>query len=204
MGRKCPTAVSQGRAMPVPQRVFGFQDCGSVGRGWGYTVGHGRKKPLVSQQIRVGQTVGRTQNRRCFDIMAEETEGKRKFALWIKESTLEQVRKWYKMDNCSSQSEFIEKAIQFYIGFISSNNGSDYLPRIITSTLKGIVNDSDNRISRILFKLAVEQAITMNVVAATCNIPRDQLEKLRATCVTQVKKSNGSYAFEDAYDFQKR
>lgn len=136
--------------------------------------------------------------------MPEDSEGKRKFALWIKESTLEQVRKWYKADNCSSQSEFIEKAIQFYIGFISSNNGSDYLPKIIISTLKGIVNDSDNRISRILFKLAVEQAITMNVVAATCNIPRDQLEKLRASCVTQVKRSNGSYAFEDAYDFQKR
>lgn len=74
--------------------------------------------------------------------MEEETaekEGKRKFALWIKESTLEQVRKWYRMDNCSSQSEFIEKAIQFYIGFISSDNGSDYLPKIIISTLKGIV-----------------------------------------------------------------
>lgn len=136
--------------------------------------------------------------------MAEKTEGKRKFALWIKESTLEQVRKWYRMDNCSSQSEFIEKAIQFYIGFISSDNGSDYLPKIIISTLKGIVNDSDNRISRILFKLAVEQAITMNVVAATCNISREQLEKLRGTCVSQVKRTNGAYSFEDAFDFQKR
>ena len=136
--------------------------------------------------------------------MAENTEGKRKFALWIRESSLEQVRKWYKADDCSSQSEFIEKAIHFYIGYISSENGSDYLPRIITSTVKGIVNDSDNRISRILFKLAVEQAITMNVVAATCGIDREQLEKLRGTCVAQVKRSNGVYAFEDAFDFQKR
>lgn len=136
--------------------------------------------------------------------MAENTEGKRKFALWIRESSLEQVRKWYKADDCSSQSEFIEKAIHFYIGYISSENGSDYLPKIITSTVKGIVNDSDNRISRILFKLAVEQAITMNVVAATCNIGREQLEKLRGTCVAQVKRSNGVYSFEDAFDFQKR
>lgn len=135
---------------------------------------------------------------------AAEKEGKRKFALWIKESTLEQVRKWYRMDNCSSQSEFIEKAIWFYVGFISSDNGSDYLPKIIISTLKGIVNDSDNRISRILFKLAVEQAITMNVVAATCNISREQLDKLRGTCVAQVKRTNGVYSFEDAFDFQER
>ena len=204
MGRKRPTPSLQGRATPAPQRVFGFGNCGSVRRGWGQPVGHESPFPLVSQQIRVGQTVGRTQNRRCFDIMAEKTEGKRKFALWIEESTLEQVRKWYKADNCSSQSEFIDKAIHFYIGFISSENGSDYLPKIIISTLKGIVNDSDNRISRILFKLAVEQAITMNVVAATCNISREQLEKLRGTCVAQVKRTNGSYSFEDAFDFQKR
>lgn len=134
----------------------------------------------------------------------DENDGKRKFALYIRESTLEEVRKWYPLDNCTSQSEFIEKAVQFYIGFISSNNGSDYLPKIIVSTLKGIVNESDNRISRILFKMAVEQAITMNVVAATCNISRDQLDKLRGTCVAQVKRSNGAYSFENAYDLQKR
>ena len=134
----------------------------------------------------------------------DENDGKRKFALYIRESTLEQVRKWYSQDNCTSQSEFIEKAIQFYIGFISSENGSDYLPKIITSTLKGIVNESDNRISRILFKMAVEQAITMNVVAATCNISRDQLDQLRAMCVNQVKKTSGSYSFQDAYDLQKK
>ena len=134
----------------------------------------------------------------------EENDGKRKFALYIRESTLEEVRKWYPLDNCTSQSEFIEKAVQFYIGFISSNNDSDYLPKIIVSTLKGIVNESDNRISRILFKMAVEQAITMNVVAATCNISRDQLDKLRGTCVAQVKRSNGAYSFENAYDLQKR
>jgi len=134
----------------------------------------------------------------------DEKDGKRKFALYIRESTLEEVRKWYPLDNCTSQSEFIEKAVQFYIGFISSNNGSDYLPKIIVSTLKGIVNESDNRISRILFKMAVEQAITMNVVAATCSINRDQLDKLRGTCVAQVKRTNGAYSFENAYDLQKR
>lgn len=50
-----------------------------------------------------------------------EKESKRKFALWVKESTLEQVRKWYQTDNCSSQSEFIEKAVWFYVGFLSTS-----------------------------------------------------------------------------------
>ncbi len=138
--------------------------------------------------------------------MTEENaqkEGKRKFAFWVKESTLEQVRKWYPLDNCSSQSEFIEKAIWFYVGYISSDNGSDYLPKILISTLKGILNESDNRISRILFKLAVEQAIAMNVIAATNGITKEQLRSLRGTCVQEVKKTHGVYSFDDAFDFQK-
>lgn len=138
------------------------------------------------------------------DNKIETKEGKRKFALWIRESTLEKVRQWYDEDNCASQSEFIEKAVLFYVGYLASNNAGDYMPKIIVSTLKAIVNESDNRINRILFKLAVEQAISMNVIAATCNISREQLDLLRAMCVNQVKKTSGSYSFQDAYDLQKK
>ena len=90
-------------------------------------------------------------------------EVKRKFALWIKESTLDMVENIYKEDNCGSRSEFIEKAIIFYIGYLSSNDNSQYLPNILTSTLKSIVAESDNRMNRMIFKLAVELAMTMNV-----------------------------------------
>jgi hypothetical protein len=133
-----------------------------------------------------------------------EKELKRRFQLWLKPSVLDMAEQLYEGDNCISKSEFIEKAIMFYAGYLFSEGSGDYLPKIITSTLKGIVNESDNRISRILFKMAVEQAITMNVVAATCNISRDQLDKLRGTCVAQVKRTNGAYSFENAYDLQKR
>jgi hypothetical protein len=44
----------------------------------------------------------------------------------------------------------------------------------------------------------------MNVVAATCSISREQLDQLRGMCVSQVKKTNGSYSSADAYDLQKR
>ena len=131
-------------------------------------------------------------------------EIKRRFQLWLKPSVLDMADDLYEKDNCGSRSEFIEKAIQFYAGYLYAQQSRDYLPIIITSTLKGIAAESTSQISRILFKLAVEQAITMNVVAAACNIGREQLEKLRGTCVAQVKRSNGVYSFEDAFDFQKR
>ena len=118
---------------------------------------------------------------------APEKELKRRFQLWLRPSVLDMAEELYECDNCISKSEFIEKAIQFYAGYLYSKQSQDYLPKIVTSTIKGITAENTNQICRILFKLAVELSITMNVVAATCNISREQLDQLRGMCVSQVK-----------------
>lgn len=130
-------------------------------------------------------------------------EVKRKFALWIKQSTINMVENIYKDDNCSSRSEFIEKAIIFYVGYLSANDNSQYLPNVVTSTLKSIVAESDNRMSRLIFKLAVELAMTMNIIASSQDIDKLTLTKLRGEYIKEVKKLNGSFSFDDAYDWQK-
>lgn len=133
----------------------------------------------------------------------ENMEEKRKFALWAKDSTLQMAKKLYKEDNCKSQSEFIEKAIIFYAGYLSSNKNDEYLPNIITSSLKSIVKESDNRMSRAIFKIAVELAITMNLIASSQDVDKITLDRLRGECIKEVKRLNGTFSFDDAYYWQK-
>ncbi len=130
-------------------------------------------------------------------------EKKKKFALWIYPDTLEKVEKIYRGDNCESRSEFIEKAVNFYIGYLTSEDKNSYLPNVVTSTLKSIVAESDNRTSRMLFKIAVELAVLQNVVAATNEIDQVTLNRLQGECVREVKRMNGSLSFNDAVDWQK-
>lgn len=66
-------------------------------------------------------------------------ENKQKFALWAYPDTLEAVEKQYRQDNCRSKSEFIEKAVHFYVGYICSADKSDYLPHI-----RGIYHAGDD------------------------------------------------------------
>ena len=73
-------------------------------------------------------------------------ENKKKFALWVHPETLEKVEQVYREDNCQSKSEFIEKAVDFYYGFLTSDNYKTFLPNVVTSTLKSIVAESDNRL----------------------------------------------------------
>ncbi len=133
----------------------------------------------------------------------EKKEVKRKFALWARNSTLQMAKELYKSDNCESQSEFIEKAIIFYAGYLSSNKNSEYLPNIITSSLKSIVKESDNRLTNAIFKIAVELAITMNLIASSQNVDKVTLDRLRGECVKEVKRLNGTFSFDDAYYWQK-
>ena len=132
-----------------------------------------------------------------------EKEVKRRFQSWFKPSILELVDKLYEQDDCRSRSEFIEKAIVFYAGYLSTENARGYLPNVLTSTLKAIVDNSDNRQNRMMFKLAVEIAIVRNLIAATQDIDPVSLERLRGECVKEVKRLGGSFSFEDALNWQK-
>lgn len=127
-----------------------------------------------------------------------ETDLKRKFALWIRPSLLEEVDSLYQKDNCASRSEFMEKALRFYMGYLSSQENQDYLAQVIPSTVKGIVDESSNRMGRLLFKMAVEQAVTSNILAAVCEVDQQKLERLRNQCIQQIRKTNGMISFEEA------
>lgn len=130
-------------------------------------------------------------------------ENKKRFPLWIYPETQQQVKELYKRDNCRSQSEFIEKAIIFYSGYVSSKDNTKFLPIAITSALAGIVENSENRTARLLFKLAVEMSMVMNILASNAEIDEALLQKLRGKCINDVKKTIGSVTFEEVVKYQK-
>ncbi|MBE6738646.1 MAG: hypothetical protein E7566_08395 [Ruminococcaceae bacterium] len=71
------------------------------------------------------------------------------------------------------------------------------------SAVKGAMDSFENRISSLVFKQSVELAMLMNIMAATYNVDEDTLYKLRAKCVSEVKRLNGRISFEDVVRYQK-
>ena len=126
-----------------------------------------------------------------------------KFALYLYPETLERVRGLYRQDDCISRSEFIEKAVRFYVGYLTAEDPSNYLPNLFLSNMRSIASESNSRTNRMLFKLAVEQAMMMNVLAANYDIAPETLARLRGSCVQEVKRLNGTFSLEDAVDWQK-
>lgn len=130
-------------------------------------------------------------------------KGKKKFLLWLFPTTQELVKNNYRKDHCKSQSEFIERAIQYYVGHVNAEDDTSYLPNAFLSNMRAIATESDNRQSRMLFKLSVELAMVQNLIAAYYEIDPDTLTRLRGQCVKEVSRLNGSFTMEDAVDWQK-
>ncbi len=112
-----------------------------------------------------------------------------KFPLWVTPKTMETVKEMYKDDDCRSQSEFIEKAIRAYVGYLRADNSPGMLPNYMVSTMKAIVDSGNTRMCRMLFKLAIEMAMMMNILAANCDVTEESLSTLRQSCIEEVNES---------------
>lgn len=102
-----------------------------------------------------------------------------------------------------NRSELIEKALMYLMASEDSEITANIITPKMESTIRGAVRDSENHISRIIFKLAVETDMMMNIIAATNEIDKNVLRKLRGMCVEDVKRTYGNISFDEAVENQK-
>ena len=93
-------------------------------------------------------------------------DNKKCTTIWLRPSVIRRMDTWMEEANCRSRSEFIEKAVRFYMGYLGTEDTSEYLSDALVATLRGIIADSTNRTNGILFKCAVEQGIMAHTIAA--------------------------------------
>ena len=130
-------------------------------------------------------------------------KGKEKFALWLTPDARDMVDANYRADNCVSRSEYIEKAVRFYTGYLNARDAGAYLPRVLADVLEGKLLLFGEKLGKTLFKLAVQDAVMANLIAADTDVDLQTMENLTGTCVKTVARIHGALGFEDALKFQK-
>ena len=127
-----------------------------------------------------------------------------KITLWLKPDIVRRMDSWLEEDNCKSRGEFAEKALRFYMGYLSTEDTSAYLSRALVDTLRGMLADNENRLRSLLFKLCVEINMMGHTVAAHFRADPINRRELRAYAVDEVKRTNGQVSFENAVRSQRR
>lgn len=121
---------------------------------------------------------------------------------YIETELLEQMDALLEQADAKSRNEFLNQAIKFYVGYLTSEKIENYMLSSLSSVIHATVKDSENRMARAMFKMAVETSKLSHAIAFSHGVDEQTLQRLQAKCMDEVKRINGAVSFEDAYDFQ--
>jgi metal-responsive CopG/Arc/MetJ family transcriptional regulator len=122
--------------------------------------------------------------------------------VYLEQELIEECDRMLDAANARSRNDFINKALRFYIGYLKTNQAEDYQLQSVSSMVTGTIRDTENRLARMDFKLAVEIAKLSHIMATVYEVDEETLEKLQQKCVEEVKRINGAIWFEDVYRYQ--
>ena len=121
---------------------------------------------------------------------------KEKFPFYLTPEKKAVLERRYQEDGSRSMTAFIERAVDFYLDYLSANNAGLFLPTSIKSFLDGRLGQLENRLGALAFRQAVEQDIVAGILADAYQFSDEDLRRRRSESVQNVRKTNGRISLE--------
>ena len=121
---------------------------------------------------------------------------KEKFALYLTPEKKAVLERRYREDGSRSLTAFIERAIDFYLDYLSANDAGLFLPTALKSYVDGRLGQMENRMSSLLYKQAVEQDMVAGILADAYQFSEEDLKRRRAESISNVNKTNGRVSLD--------
>ena len=121
---------------------------------------------------------------------------KEKFPLYLSPGKKAILERRYQEDGSRSITAFIERAVDFYLDYLSANNAGLFLPTSIKSYVDGRLGQLENRMASLLYKQAVEQDMVAGILADAYQFNEDDLQRRRTESINNVKKTNGRISLD--------
>ena len=90
---------------------------------------------------------------------------KERFAFYLTPEKKAILERRYQEDGSRSMTAFVERAVDFYLDYLSANDAGLFLPTSIKSYLDGRLGQLEERLSSIAFRQAVEQDMVAGILA---------------------------------------
>ena len=71
------------------------------------------------------------------EMMGINTENVKRIVIWLKPELLSRMDGWLETANCKNRSEFISKALRFYMGYLATDGVSSYVCESVSQNIRG-------------------------------------------------------------------
>ena len=121
---------------------------------------------------------------------------KERFAFYLTPEKKAILERRFQEDGSRSMTAFVERAVDFYLDYLSANNAGLFLPTSIKSYVDGRLGQLENRMASLLYKQAVEQDMVAGILADAYQFNEDDLQRRRTESINNVKKTNGRISLD--------
>ena len=124
-----------------------------------------------------------------------KSENTHKMTIRLSPVTEFRLERDYRLDGSRSKNEFIERAVTHYQDLLEAGQ-NETLPSAIQAAIDGRLGIFEDRLARLLYKMAVETDMGISAVLDCIQLDTNYLRRLRADSVKNVKATNGLLTFE--------
>ena len=138
------------------------------------------------------------------NTVQDRIENVQRMVIWLPPGVIRRMDGWLVDDNSKNRSEFITKALRFYMGHLAAEDQTEFLSDALVGVMRGMVEVNTHRICRMLFKQCVELNMMSHVIAAHYKADPIDVRALRAFAVDEVKHTNGAVSFDKSLAHQRK
>ena len=120
---------------------------------------------------------------------------KKHISLWVDEDVLNLCDSYLKMSKLKNRGEFIQEAMRLYAGYLENQISDEFVSKTLLTSMQGIVGNLERRMSRLMFKQAVEIAKVFWLIVKGFHINPEDVDDFHVDCVEEVKRINGAIRF---------
>lgn len=126
----------------------------------------------------------------------------KRISLYLPQEIIDLCESDIDIANAKSRNQFIAKAVKFYDCYLHKELISEILAPTIESAVGAKIDLSEYKLSRIIFKLAVEISSLMNILAGAFELDDQKVRKMKHRVINEVKELNGWINLEDIIRYQ--
>lgn len=116
-------------------------------------------------------------------------------SIWIDKKQLSECDANMKITDCKTRSEYIGNAIEFYNGYLHDKNNEAFVCNAVSKTFQSMLANTERRMSRLMFKQAVETAKIFWLMVKAFHYPPEAVDEFHSDCVEEVKRINGAIKY---------
>ena len=128
-------------------------------------------------------------------------EESKKVPIIFTRDQIESMDNFIKENEGYSRSSFVREAVEYYLGYIDMNENVNYISPLIHQNIKLILSRFEDRMSEMIFKMAVEVCKSNILTAYQSELSDQALDYLDRTSKRIVAEHNGTLDLEDTQKY---